>query len=233
MTNLNIATNNLAPTANHVLTMSSREIAELTGKQHSNVMRDIRNMLLELKQNSNLNFVCNSVSYKAESGQEYPMYELDRDTTDTLLTGYSAVARMTVIKRWRELEGGGLPKDYPTALRLAADLYEKNNLLTVERDQAIATKAYISDKKTATAMNTASIKSKENEKLKQQLDESMQYATIKRMEKIHHGLKFNWRALKSTSKEMGLPPIDVFDPNFDTVKAYHRDVWQETYALDF
>lgn len=31
-----------------VLAMNSREIAELTGKRHDNVMRDIRSMLVEL-----------------------------------------------------------------------------------------------------------------------------------------------------------------------------------------
>ena len=33
----------------YAVTMSSREIAELTGKRHDNVMADIRSMLSELK----------------------------------------------------------------------------------------------------------------------------------------------------------------------------------------
>lgn len=37
---------NMLPTA--VLTMTSREIADLTGKRHDNVMRDIHAMLAEL-----------------------------------------------------------------------------------------------------------------------------------------------------------------------------------------
>ena len=86
------------------LTMSSREIAELTGKQHSNVMRDIRAMMDTLEQDSNLNSVCKSTTYTASSGQCYPQYELDKDTCLTLLLGYDAIARMKVVKRWRELE---------------------------------------------------------------------------------------------------------------------------------
>ena len=51
------------------------------------------------------------------------------------------------------------------------------------------------------------------------------------MSMIYHGQDFNWRLLKSTSIEMQIPTIDVFDQNYGSVKAYHKDVWLEAYAL--
>lgn len=117
--------NNLIVSQNQTLTMSSREIADLTGKSHSKVMRDIRVLIDELKQNPDLDFVCSKSTYQSQSsGQSYPCYELDRDTTECLLTGYSAVLRMKVIKRWKELESKQapqLPQTFAEALQLAAD----------------------------------------------------------------------------------------------------------------
>jgi len=91
-----------------VLTMSSREIAELTGRDHGNVMRDIRTLLDDL-QASDLKPVCETTTYAGANGQRYPQYELDRDTCLTLLLGYDAVARMKVVKRWQELEAQAAP----------------------------------------------------------------------------------------------------------------------------
>ena len=86
------------------LTMTSREIAELTGKSHNHVMRDIRAMMEELEESPNLDSVCKSTTYTGSNGQSYNQYELDKDTCLTLLLGYDAVARMKVVKRWQELE---------------------------------------------------------------------------------------------------------------------------------
>ena len=86
---------------NNELTMSSREIADFTGKRHDHVMRDIKKMLLELYPAGAPNF---GGSYLSEQGKELPLFNLDRDHTDCLLTGYSAKARFAVIKRWKELE---------------------------------------------------------------------------------------------------------------------------------
>lgn len=84
-----------------VQTMSSDEIAKLTAKQHKNVIRDIRAMLEELKEDgSDLSHV-----REDKDGRGYTsMFHLDRELTDTLLTGYSASARRAVIRRWHQLE---------------------------------------------------------------------------------------------------------------------------------
>ena len=121
-----------------VLTMSSREIAELTGKRHADVMRDIRAMMEALQQNADLRSVCKSSTYVGENDQSYPQYELDKDTSLTLLLGYDVVARMKVVKRWQELEAQAapvvpvvVPRTLSQALRLAAEQAEQ-----IEEQQA-------------------------------------------------------------------------------------------------
>lgn len=128
------ALQNIAP----ALTMSSREIAELTGKRHADVMRDIRAMMEALQQNADLRSVCKSSTYVGENDQSYPQYELDKDTSLTLLLGYDVVARMKVVKRWQELEAQAapvvpvvVPRTLSQALRLAAEQAEQ-----IEEQQA-------------------------------------------------------------------------------------------------
>ncbi|WP_392738427.1 Rha family transcriptional regulator [Serratia ureilytica] len=84
------------------LTMSSREIAGLTGKQHKDVLADCRKMFEAL----NIQSADFSADYRDERGRTYQEFLLDQDLTMTLVMGYSIELRHKVAKRWRELESG-------------------------------------------------------------------------------------------------------------------------------
>lgn len=117
-------TTNMTPSA-VPLTMSSRDIAELTGKDHFHVMRDLRAMHGQLG-----DLFGGSIHpwIHPQNGQTYDEYLLDKDTSLTLLLGYDPVARMKVVKRWQELEAQlapKLPQTMAQALRLAAEQAEQ------------------------------------------------------------------------------------------------------------
>lgn len=78
----------------------SREIAELTGKRHPDVRRDIRNMLEALKRDVS-SF---AHTYKDGSGRDQEEYRLDRELTLTLVSGYDIPLRHRVVTRLAELE---------------------------------------------------------------------------------------------------------------------------------
>ncbi len=111
-------------TAAMPLTMSSREIAELTGKDLSHVNRDIRAMLDSLADDPELDHV-----REDQDGRGYTTaFHLGRELTYTLLAGYSVVLRRRVIARWQELEAQQeprLPQTMAQALRLAAEQAEQ------------------------------------------------------------------------------------------------------------
>lgn len=212
--------------------MSSVEIAELTGKRHDHVMRDIRNMLNDI----GIGLPTFGGTYLDVQGKSQPCFHLPHDETICLLTGYDAKARMAVIKRWKELESTSVVaipnfSDPVAAARAWADAFEAKNAALALADHAIATKAEIGNRREATAMNTASQAVKKASALEIELDRSKLFASVKRMQMLYHGQKFDWRKLKGSAQEMDMAPIDIFDSNYGTVKAYHADVWREVYAL--
>lgn len=83
-----------------VMTMSSREIADLTGKRHDNVMADIRKMLNDLGITSP-EF---SGVYKDQHLIDRPCFNLPKRETLILVSGYSVELRAKIIDRWQELE---------------------------------------------------------------------------------------------------------------------------------
>lgn len=112
--------------------MSSLEIAELTGKQHAHVMRDIRNLLDQGVAASNFGLG----SYKDANQQVRPCYNLTPKGCLILASGYDAILREKIINRLEELElqkrdgTFKVPQTFAQALRLAAEQQE-----TIERQQ--------------------------------------------------------------------------------------------------
>jgi Rha family phage regulatory protein len=94
-------------------TMTSKEIAELTGKNHSDVLRDIRNLQDQIGTES----IFALSEYKDSTGRTLPMFELDKKQTLLLVSGYNALLRLKIINRWEELEQNLTPKTYIEALK--------------------------------------------------------------------------------------------------------------------
>lgn len=119
---------------NSQLTMSSREIAELTGKQHKDVLSDCRKMFDAL----NFRSADFSADYKDAMNRTQSEYLLNQDLTMTLVMGYSTELRYKVAVRWRELENGtkpSIPQTYAAALleagRLALENEKKDEQLRI------------------------------------------------------------------------------------------------------
>ena len=134
--------------------MSSREIAELCGKEHKNVLADVRKMLAELM----IQPAEFSARYIDAKGESRECFNLPKRESLILISGYSVELRAKIIDRWQELEAQAspVPSSFAAALRLAAEQAERMEALTYERDHAVATKAQIGERREATAMNTAS-----------------------------------------------------------------------------
>lgn len=79
--------------------MSTQEIAELTGKLYKNVIEDARKMLLALGKH----WAEFSAEYKDSTGRWLPRFNLPKDLTLTLVSGYNVQMRHRIITRCLEL----------------------------------------------------------------------------------------------------------------------------------
>ena len=108
--------------------MSSLEIAEVTGKEHKNVMRDIQNLLSQGV--DKLNF--ERISYKDSMNRVRDAYQLTYKGVLILASGYNPVLREKIINRWEELETGKAePKFYqqsPSQTKLSDKIQAANFL---------------------------------------------------------------------------------------------------------
>lgn len=120
------------------MTMSSREIAELTGSTHDNVLKTVRGLVEKGV------VLGNETPYvHPQNGQTYVEFQLSYRDTMVVVSGYSAELRAKIIDRWQELESQqapAIPKSFAEALRLAAtqaEQIEQQQLLLEKQQPAV------------------------------------------------------------------------------------------------
>ena len=132
----------------HVDVVDSRQVAEMVGKNHKDLMRSIREYVETLDRSIERNFAPNDFfiesTYKDSIGRTLPCYLLTKKGCDMVankMTGEKGVlftaAYVTAFEAMRKhIEGGvmALPKDYPSALRALADTVEQNQKLLAENE---------------------------------------------------------------------------------------------------
>ncbi|HHF7210603.1 TPA: phage antirepressor KilAC domain-containing protein [Haemophilus influenzae] len=104
-----------------ILTMSSQEIAEITHKEHKNVLRVIRDLIEQ-------NLVAQIEPLKFEyRNQWFDYYELNKRDTFVVVARLSPEFTAAVVDRWQALENQQkptalIPQSFSEALMLAAQL---------------------------------------------------------------------------------------------------------------
>lgn len=101
-------------------TMSSLEIAKLTGKDHGNVMRDIRQFL------DAIGGVASDFesTYTDAQGKERPHYNLPKRESLGLAARYDVNLQMAIIDRWAELEYKEKSGEYSDPIKVAHDHFQ-------------------------------------------------------------------------------------------------------------
>jgi len=129
---------------NGQMTMSTKEISDLTGKRHDNVMADARKMLGEIGSPEI------SGGYLDKQDRTQPCLMLSKDETMCLVAGYSTELRFRIVKRWRELEEAqkpAIPQTYAAALleagRLAMELEQAEAQLAIAAPKAEFVDRYV------------------------------------------------------------------------------------------
>lgn len=112
------------------VTMSSLEIAEITGKEHFIVLRDVRDMLnKQFGEGGEYKFVC---SYKSSQNKDLPMYNLRFRETMILMAGYNQDIAAAIVDRWLALERENKLLKEHMAKMVSYDLVLKEKMQTAK-----------------------------------------------------------------------------------------------------
>lgn len=225
--------------------VTSLQVAESFEKEHKNVLRDIEAILPQVPEKFvKLNFEL--YEYPIETGIGTRMaksYLLSKDAFTLLTMGYTGEKAMAFkiayIARFNEMEeqlraASPLLPNFrdPIAAAEAWIVAERARLAEQARaDYYQRTKAEIGSRREATAMNTASVLSKQNDKLRTEIGDSHTWKQVKALPwflevfiDVPAAYSVAGRKLSELSRRLGYEIREVEDTRYGIVKAYHVDV---------
>ena len=213
---------------NSVLTMTSREIADLLEKQHPNIKVSAERLAEK--------GVIGTLAMQefTHNGNTYTEYLLSKRDSLILVAQNCPEFTARIVDRWQELESkqsAPIELSRLDILTLAIES-EKGRLVAIEqRDHAIATKAQIGSKREATAMATASNAVKEVARLKDQLGFSVRQATIMQVEDAT-GREYEFLPLRRWCVANEVVAESVPDKRYPNgVKAWPAGAWAACYGV--
>ena len=225
--------------------VTSLQVAESFEKEHKNVLRDIEAILPQVPEKFvKLNFEL--YEYPIETGigtRTAKAYLLSKDAFTLLTMGYTGEKAMAFkiayIARFNEMEeqlraASPLLPNFrdPIAAAEAWIVAERARLAEQARaDYYQRTKAEIGSRREATAMNTASFLSKQNDKLRTEIGDSRTWKQVKALPwflevfiDVPAAYSVAGRKLSELSRRLGYEIREVEDTRYGIVKAYHVDV---------
>ena len=218
--------------------VSSRVVAEVFGKEHKNVLQSI-NSLACTPEFIELNFQPNT--YRDSIGRSLPEVLLTRDGFTILAMGFTGPKAMqfkeAYINAFNRMEAElrnrhalKAPQTYPEALRALAEEYEQRAIAEAERDKAVREKAWISEKREATAMGKLGSAMKKIYDLENKLGEGREWKSARAIDWLlnyfwdtHESWRTIGHALTKLSRERGYAVMTLGNK----VNAYHVDVIRE------
>lgn len=228
---------NMLSTATKTVTMTSLELVDFINSQrkegepvltHADFMKKVPKVLSEKDTG-----IFSDIYFDAY-GREQRCYKFPKRESCLMAMSYSYEIQAKVFDRMTELEKQialKLPTNYKEALLALVQAEEQKELLVIERDHAIATKAQINDAKTATAMNTASQAVKRANKLQAELGRCVENATIIAVKKLT-GTEYAWQPLRKWCKAQGVKAIEVVDARYGLVKSWPSAAWVAVHGVD-
>lgn len=216
------------------VTMSSLEISELVNSRHTDVRRSIERLMQKgviasapMAFLGNINSLGKLVKVKA--------YLLDKRDSYVVVAQLSPEFTGALVDRWQMLEEKAsmpaLPANYKEALLALVVAEEEKEKLSLERDRAVETKAWIGEKREATAMATASAEKRKANALAEKLGECKKHATIKAIQRVTNK-KFSHWPMKKWCESNGMSPKDVPDETYGSVKSWPAEAWKAVNGIE-